>query len=265
MTHRTRSLAVAALAASAGLFTATTSTRADIAGLNTLTGWTYNQTDSSPPPTILASDSIQFTNGPNNRRSLWYNTAQDITSFQASFTYRASIISASAALQGITFALQRNPSGLSALGAGGGGFGYSGMTNSAAVTIETNTGPGLTYNGFYTNGVLGGGSTPTTPVNAFDFHDIAVSITYSGSILSVTMVDGASTFGPHNYFVGNLASTLGGSTAYVGFTAGTFNTLGSGGGASQFISNVRFTSVPAPSIAAMLGVGGLAALRRRRR
>lgn len=256
------SCVLSVLAASA--ITIVPTARGDIVGLNSLTGWSYNTGDTGSPPVIVTSDEIQFTTGPNNRRSVWFNTPQNIGAFTATFTYRASSISASAVRQGLTFAVHNDPASLAALGSGGSGFGYAGIGQSAAVTIETDTSPARTYNGLYTGGVLGGGSAQTTPVNAFSFQPIDVTITYSGSVLSVSIVQGANTFGPQNYVVGSLPAIVGGSTAYVGFTAATFNTLGSGGGANQFISNVRFTSVPTPAGLPLLLVGSAAAGWRRR-
>jgi len=236
----------------------------DISGFNSLNGWTYNQGDSGTPPVIVNDNLIHFTTGPDNARSLWYNTPQDISSFQATFTYRAGSISASSLRQGVTFAIHNSPTGLGALGPAGPGLGYAGVAPSLAVTIENDTGPGLTYSGVYMNGILGGGSMPITPVSAFTFEDIDVTITYSGSILSVTMAQGANVFGRQDFLVGSLSSLLGSSTAYVGFTGGTFNTLGFGGGSNQFLGDFQFTAVPAPSSLALLSVLGITAKRRRR-
>jgi hypothetical protein len=249
-----------ALCGMAASLTMTAICSADISGFNGLSGWSYNTGDTATPPLIVNSNTLQFTGGPNNRRSIWFNTPQDISAFEATFTYRASSIAASASRQGIAFVMQN--AGTAALGTGS--TGYQGVGTSAAVTLETDTGPGRSYSGFYTNGVIGGGSTVTTPVNAFDLRDIDVTVRYNGSILSVTMVDGNNTYGPQNYLVGNLASVLGGSTAYIGFTGATFNTLGSGGGATQFLSDVTFTTIPTPGTAGLLGLSCIAALRRRR-
>jgi hypothetical protein len=233
---------------------------ADINGFNGLNDWAYNHADTAAPPQIVNSNLIQFTGGPVNRRSIWFNTPQDITAFQATFTYRATSIAASGSRQGIAFVMQN--AGTTALGTGS--TGYQGIATSAAVTLETDTGPGRSYSGFYTNGLIGGGSTVMTPVNAFDFRDIDVTITYNGSILSVTMVDGANTYGPQNYLVGSLSNVLGGSTAYIGFTGATFTAPVSGGGATQFLSDVTFTTIPTPGTAGLLALGSIAALRRRR-
>lgn len=257
----TSSVRPALLVAMAMVACSATNAMADITGFNNLSGWTYNPGDAGSPPVLLNSNSIELTTGPNNNRSLWFNTPQNITNFTAHFTFRSDSISASALRQGLTFTLQN--AGINALGGGGNGYGYSGISPSKAVTLETDTGPGRTYSGVFTNGVLAGGSADTSPVNAFDFQDINVTITYNGSVLSTTMVEGANVFGPQNNVVGSLATTLGSSTAYIGFTAGTFNTLGSGGGAHFFLSNFSY-SVPAPTTAALLGIGGLLTARRRR-
>ncbi len=237
--------------------------RAEIIGFDHLTNWRYNQGDSGSPPALLAGDGIQFTSGPNNRRSLWYNEPQNITEFEASFTFRAGSISPSVARQGVTLTLQNSPAGLGALGSGGSGLAYAGIGNSAAITIETDTGPALTYSGYFTNGVMGGGSVSTSPVNAFNFRDIDVTLSYSGSVLSVTMVDGSNVF-TRNHFVGSLASVLGGPTAYVGITGASSNTLGSGGGASFFLADFRYSAIPEPATLSLLGLAALATLRPRR-
>lgn len=246
------------------LAAAAPSASADITGFNNLSGWNYNTSDNGTPPGFVGDDGLHFTTGPNNTRSIWFNTPQDISEFRVEFTYRAGSITASTARQGLTFAIQNSPDGLNALGGGGNGFGYRGITQSAAVTIETDTGGGETFSGFYTNGVLGGGSVLTEPVNAFDLTEIDVTITYNGSLLSVSMTDGVNTFDSPSYFVGSLASVVGDTHAYVGFTAGTFNLLGGGGGANQYLSNFRFTAVPSPATLPVMAALGIGVIRRRR-
>lgn len=228
---------------------------AAILGFNGLNGWQPNRTDSATPIQIVDNNTIQFTAGPNNRRSIWNTTPQDISQFEANFTYRASSIAASVVLQGITFSLQNSAAGTAALG--GAIFGFDGISPSASVTLETDTGPGRTYTGFYQNGIYGQGSENTAPVNAFDFSPIDVNIRYNGSVLSVTMTQGDLVFGPRNHVVGSLAALLGSPTAYVGFTASTANTLGSGGGATQFLSNFSFVPEPGTGLAMLIGLAGL--------
>lgn len=239
--------------------------QAEIVGITPGT-YVYNHTDSGSPP-ITGPDSIQLTTGNDQRRSIWFKTPQDISAgFEATFTYRATSISASALRQGLTFAIQNAPEGTAALGTT---YGYGGIAKSLAVTIETDTGPARTYTGVYTNGVLGGGSGITNPVNAFSFKDIAVKIDYNASLgtLSIYMSEGANSFKSEGILVGDLTSVLGGPKGYVGFTASTFNTLGAGGGAIQIVSNFRFVPEPNSLMLAAVGVvaiGGLAFRRQRR-
>jgi hypothetical protein len=193
------------------LGTALSSASADIGGFSGLSGWTYNQQDSGTPPSILdGGGEVHFTTGPNNLRSLWHDAAQDISSFHPSFIYRAGGISGTTLRQGVTFAIQNSPQGLNAIGSGGVGLGYAGIVQSLAVTIENDTGPGLTFCGVYMDGVMGGSSMSIAPVSAFTLQDIDVDIAYSGSLLSVTMTQGSNVFS-QSFFIGSLASILGGS------------------------------------------------------
>lgn len=73
----------------------------------------------------------------------------------------------------------------------------------------------------------------------------------------VTDRPGAQSLGPQTYLVGSLASSLGSMTAYVGFTAGNGDISG-----YQILNGFSYTA-PAPGAAAFLGLGCLAAGRRR--
>ncbi len=226
--------------------------RADITGFQ---NFTLKRSDTGTPPVLVDADTIQFTTGPNQRRSLWFNTRQDISEFTATFTYRANGIGASGNRQGLVFVMQNDTDGINTLGDpvgglfGNSGLGYFGIQPSAAVTVETDTGPARTFTGFYSGGVFGGGSAPTFPVNAFDGSEIDVTITYDGSILSVGMVEGSNVFPTRNYLVGSLEDAVGSSSAYIGFTASTAN-----GGANQYISDFQY-KVPEPSSALLTAVG----------
>lgn len=238
---------------------------ADIVGFKP-GSYEYNFTDSGSPPAV-GPDFIQLTTGRDQRRSIWFKARQDISEFRASFTYRASSINACGNIQGLTFAIQNNPAGLDAIGSSLGnlfgpyGMGYQGLAASAAVTFELNTGSARTYSGFFKNGVLGGGSELTMPVNAFGGRDINVSIAYDGSILTVTMADSVTgSMYTRSRLVGSLADAIGSDTAYIGFTASTGGGSSSGG-ANQYLSNFRY-AIPAP---ASLSILALAAIPRRRR
>ncbi len=241
---------------------------ADIVGFVPGTyAYNHDAADVGSPP-VLGDGFIQLTTGRDQRRSIFFTTPQDITEFTASFTYRAESIGASGNDQGLTFVLQNDAAGSAALGDslrnlfGPYGLGYQGIAPSAAVTIATNTGPAKTYSGFFSGGILGGGSSETTPVNAFDGNDIRVTLEYAASVLDVQMTDleTGATF-ERSLLVGTLSSLVGGSTAYVGFTASTGGGASSGG-ANQFLSDFVFT-VPEPASLLSLSVLAAASLRRR--
>lgn len=248
------------------------SAEADIAGFNNLTGWTYNQPDPGTPADLPNPSTVHLTTGNGQRRSIFFNTPQDITHFTASFTYRAADMRVCLVPQGITFCVQNDPRGPQAIGGGGGGLGYAAtvgnsdsIVTSAAVALFTDTGPGITLNGYWTGGNQGGGNQNIAPVNAFAFRDLNISLTYSNPILAVViddpLISGSADF-TRNYVVGDLASLLGGSTAYVGFTASTGDIFGNGG-SNQYLSNFSYT-VPSPAAGIVLACGSIALARRRR-
>lgn len=228
----------------------------------------YNPGDAGSPP-VVGPDSIQLTTGNGQRRSIFFYAPQDITWFKANFTYRATNIRACLTWQGVAFVLQNSPGEVDALGSGFGNLGFAGAAGiepSAAVTLQSDTGPGRTYNGVFLDGVLGGGAGDTLPVNAFNGRDINVEIEYQDPVLTVTMSEPSAAPFVKEYLVGSLASTLGGSKAYVGFTASTGDGFGNGG-ANQFLSNFRFVNLPEPNAAALLtiGAGAISAFGWRRR
>lgn len=246
----------ALIVCAAGLLCALSNhTQADIVGFNNGNGWVYNQLDPGTPASF-GQDSVQITTGANQVRDIWFATPQAITQFTATFTYRAANIAGSSN-PGVAFIIQNDPRGTAALAPGG--FGFQGITPSAAVTIQLNTAVQQTATGFFRDGVMGAGSIATSPLNAFDGREIDVSIVYNGSTLAVSMHDSVNTFPTQTYIVSpSFASALGSSTALVGFGGST-----AANGCNQFLSNFRFT-VPSPATATVL-LGGVATLSGRRR
>ncbi len=218
--------------------------------------WEYNQSDAASPASQVG-DTVQLTTGDNNQRSIFYKTKQDITSFVAKFSYR---------LEGgifptgkLAFVIHNNPSGVDALGSS---FGYTGLSNSAALAIKATGSTGSTFAGFFTNGVVNEGSmSELGTVHAYA-RDVDVTMMYAGgTTISVTIVDPMQPGTPFiaNYILTDpLANIVGGSTAYLGFAASTGNP------APQFLTNFSYVVPTAPTgIVALLA--GLAAFGRRRR
>ena len=157
----------------------------------------------------------------------------------------------------MAFILQNSSSGVHALGGHGASLGYGGpdLFNQSAdsvtaispsVAIELNlyspSGQGTAF------GVNGGTGNygPTGSVAFASGDQIQADISYNGGVLTETLTDlvTGATYSA-NYTV-DLASILGGNTAYVGFSAATGGSV-----STQIVSNFNFNT-PAASGAVMI-------------
>lgn len=197
--------------------------------------------------------------------------AQNIQSFTASFTYQATNLGGccGTGADGITFVLQNDSRGDSALGGAGGALGYGGnggpttITPSAAIELNifTNSPPtGVAGESFQTDGGIpaNGSYNSSSPINLRSGDPINVSITYDGTTLREKLTDPtAGTIYSNSYLV-NLPSLLGANSALVGFTGGD-----GGATSQQVVSNFSFT-VPEPTCLGLICVcSGLALAHRR--
>jgi Legume lectin domain/Chitobiase/beta-hexosaminidase C-terminal domain len=181
--------------------------------------------------------------------SAFSNVPVNIQSFVGDFTFQ---LSGSPPLaDGITFTIQAD--GPTALGPHGGGLGYGpydpnitvgGIPHSIAVKLDVynNAGEGNDSTGVYVNG-----ASPTIPAINLTSSGIVLSsgdtisahIFYDGSYLYLTLKDPVS----GGVYVGrtsiNIPTTIGATTAYVGFTGATGGSV-----ASQKILTWTFTSQP---------------------
>jgi hypothetical protein len=214
------------------------------------TQYTLNHSGAGPAASI-SGGTLQLTQATNDSdNSVWYNTPQSIKAFSASFTYTAA---AGATADGFTFALQN--AGLTALGAGGGSIGYSGtdtgfsaVTPSAAIAFDFyNTGNDAHTGVAIPNGTIGLGYGVLSNGPAYlntglliGGGAINVSLAYNGQQLLTTLVQGTNTYSYTDNV--DLPLTVGGSSAYIGFTGAT-----GGLNAGQQISNYVFTSLAAPT------------------
>ncbi|HXO36257.1 MAG TPA: chitobiase/beta-hexosaminidase C-terminal domain-containing protein, partial [Candidatus Acidoferrales bacterium] len=210
-------------------------------GFATPTGMQFNGS------TDLDDSRLQLTNGGQNEAgSAFFTTPMNISSFTTDFTFQLS----DAMADGITFAIQNSPAGATALGPSGGGLGYGpdavggtgGISNSVAVKYDlySNNGEGDDSTGLYSNG-----ASPTTPATDMTASGVilnngdtmAVHIVYNGTTLTMTVTDSTVNATFTTSWPINIPQTIGGNTAFVGFTGGT-----GGLTASQKIETWTFAS-----------------------
>ena len=174
----------------------------------------------------LTGRSLELTDsGAFEARAVWYATPVNVQNFTTDFNFQVTPTSANIS-DGFTFTLQNAPAGVQAIGINGGGLGYQGIGSSVAVKFDlySNAGEGADSTGFYTNGVM-----PTVPavdmtasgVNLHSGDILHAHITYDGTTLTLTLTDTITNASFTTSMAINIPATVGGNTAYVGFTAGT--------------------------------------------
>ena len=170
---------------------------------------------------ITSGGLLQLTDGGGDEgRSAWFATKVPVQTFTTDFTFQLTDA------QGDGFAFVIQNAGPTALGADGGGLGFRNIPQSVAIKFDlyNNAGEGPNSTGLYTDG-----AEPTvpavnltgTPINLHSGDPFAAHITYDGTNLTLTLTD-SSTLGTWSYsWPINIPATVGGTTAYVGFTGGT--------------------------------------------
>ena len=217
------------------------------------TGWTANG------GATAASDVLTLTDGGGSEaRSFWYDTQVPVTSFQTSYIYQDVGGTLSNNADGSAFVLQS--SGTNALGNTGGALGYGGIANpSFAVEFNIYTGGGQPIGfQFATNGTTGtylaiasaNGTVTGNPINLISGTPVHVDLNYNGTVLTMTLTDNSG-----DKFVAtdtvNLATVLGSTTAFMGFTGGTGGTV-----STQKISNfVNTAGATVPSSYGLIFAG----------
>jgi Chitobiase/beta-hexosaminidase C-terminal domain/Legume lectin domain/Fn3 associated len=181
---------------------------------------------------VLSGTRLRLTDGGSiEAGAAWFNTQVNVQSFSTDFMFQQ-VPGTSPEADGLTFTIQRH--GLTAIGPYG-GLGYGpptptsgtiGIPTSVAVKFDLFSGAGEGNN---STGLYKNGASPTIPavtlgggVNLHTGDVFAVHITYNGATLTMTITDttnSSETF-TTSWSI-NIPSTIGGNTAFVGFTAGT--------------------------------------------
>jgi hypothetical protein len=198
--------------------------------LNNGSGWTQNGNIG------VSNNMAMLTDGNvNEASSTFLNYPVYVGAFKASWIYQD--IGGGGA-DGTVFVAQNSPAGPSALGGGGGGLGFNGITPS--IGLEFNIyGPNTPGIAFRANGAFSAPYAPTTPVNIASGNPISAAVNYDGTTLSLSLTDTVTSATFNTNFTGDFPTILGTNTAYVGFTGA------SGGVASkQIVTNFFFTSLP---------------------
>lgn len=170
---------------------------------------------------IVANGDLHLTDGGTGEtRSAWFMTPVPVGSFVTNFTFQ--ILNPQA--DGMTFAIQGN--NIYSLGYSGGGLGYQSIGKSIALKFDfyNDVGEGSDSTGIYIDG-----AAPTTPAadltqTGVDLHSgdlMNAQLVYDGSELTLTLTDTVTNASATETFAVDIPSTVGGSTAYVGFTGGT--------------------------------------------
>jgi Malectin domain/Legume lectin domain/Chitobiase/beta-hexosaminidase C-terminal domain/Fn3 associated len=238
---------ITAIASSPGLsdspaVTATFTINASAPNINFASGFATSTGLQFNGSAALVSSQLQLTNATTQHEagSVFFNTPVNIASFTTNFTFQLT----SAVADGFTFTIQNSAAGATAVGPSGGGLGYGpdspggtpGISNSVAVKYDlySNAGEGTDSTGLYTNG-----ASPTTPATDMTSSGVvltsgdtmAVQITYNGTTLTMTITDSTANKTFTTSWPVNIPQTIGGNTAFVGFTAGT--------GGSTAIQNIK--------------------------
>jgi hypothetical protein len=170
-------------------------------------------------------------------RSAFFSTPVNIQSFTTDFSFQLTNPNA----DGFTFTVQGNSP--TSIGTTGENLGYAGIGGSVAVKFDlyNNYGEGVNSTGIYFNG-----ASPTIPatdltpsgINLHSGHVFKVHMAYGGNTLTMTITDASNSAATFTIsWAANIPSTLGSSTAYVGFTAST-------GGVSAVQDIVSWTFTP---------------------
>ena len=166
---------------------------------------------------------LQLTDGKTYEAgSAYYAKPVPIGSFTTDFTLQLK----SPVADGLTFIVQNAPAGAGALGGKGLLLGSAGIPKSVALKFDlyNNAGEGTDSTGLYLNGASPTSSAINLAGSGVDLHSahpINAHLNYDGSGLTVTLTDALTRQAWTHTFSVDIPATVGGQTAYIGFTGGT--------------------------------------------
>ncbi len=171
----------------------------------------------------LAGTALELTNGGlYEASSAFYPSPVNVQSFTTDFTFQLT----NPAADGFTFAIQNVGPG--ALGTDGGSLGYGGIGQSVAIKFDLyqNHGdPSNNSTGLFVDGALPIGSTSVdltgSGINLHSGDKMDAHLTYDGTTLNLTLTDTVTWKTWSHPFAINIPATVGGDTAYVGFSGAT--------------------------------------------
>src|SRR5204862_2593928 len=141
----------------------------------------------------MSNNAVTMTdNAGNTIAACFMSNKIDVTSFTAAFIYQL-VVGAGNGADGVTFCVQNDSRGVTAIGGGGGSIGYSGITPSVALAMNIYNphprGINLLQNGV-TPTAGAGAYAPILPVDLGTVaNPIQVNVIYSGGVLSATFKD----------------------------------------------------------------------------
>ncbi|HEX7653649.1 MAG TPA: L-type lectin-domain containing protein, partial [Verrucomicrobiae bacterium] len=207
-------------------------------------GWNLVGAAVNGGPSLTNGTFTPTTGVTNEARSAWFKYPLYAGGFQASFTYQDI---GGLYADGVAFVLQNSPAGVNAIGATGGGLGYTGITTSVAVLLNLYpSSPGGPSGVLVATNGLGNGNgywptvyQNTAPVDIDAGNPVNVTLRYAQNKLRITLVDTVTTASYNAEVAINATNYLGSDSAYVGLTGSDGGTV-----SHQVISNFTYTPLP---------------------
>jgi hypothetical protein len=170
---------------------------------------------------ITSSAQLQLTNGKvREAGSAFWSLPVSVQSFTSDFTFQQT----GGVADGMTFTIQNK--GATALGGNSAGLGYAGIAKSVAIKFDlyNNAGEGTDSTGVYVKGAI-----PTVPAVSMTGSGVLLRsgdkmqahVTYDGTTLTMKLTDTVTNASFTLSKAVNIASIVGSSKAYVGFTGST--------------------------------------------